>query len=88
MIQKKIIFTEPHVDVVIQTFHSKHFVFSVCGSVKSFNRALPDLIDKLVQVEVLGGKMSPRANRTESIRRIKDIIEETRSIVNRVKICL
>ncbi|XP_047442348.1 laminin subunit alpha-3 [Mugil cephalus] len=55
-------------------------------ALKSFNGALPDLIVKLVRVEALGRKTSPSANMTESIRRIKDIIEETRNFVNRLSL--
>lgn len=40
--------------------------------------------DKLAEVKALGRTMSPHPNMTESIQRIKDIIEETRNFVNRV----
>ncbi|XP_054875241.1 laminin subunit alpha-3 isoform X3 [Amphiprion ocellaris] len=53
-------------------------------ALKNFNRTFPVLSDKLAEVEALSGKTSP--NMTESIRRIKDIIEETRNFVNRLSI--
>ncbi|XP_028259612.1 laminin subunit alpha-3 isoform X2 [Parambassis ranga] len=55
-------------------------------ALKSFNKTLPVLSDKLSRLEALGGKMSPAANVTQSIRRIKDIIEETRNFVKRLSI--
>lgn len=52
---------------------------------KNLNTALPLLKDKITQVEALSVKAPPSGNMTESIRRIKDVIEETRNFVNRVK---
>ncbi|XP_078114223.1 laminin subunit alpha-3 [Sander vitreus] len=54
--------------------------------VKNLMTALPVLKDKITQVEALSGKMPPTANMTESIRRIKDVIEETRNFVNRLPV--
>lgn len=54
--------------------------------VKNLNRALPALKDKITQVEALSRKAPPSANMTESIRRIKEVIEETRNYLNRVKL--
>lgn len=42
------------------------------------------LTTNLQQVEALKRKAPPSANMTESIQRIKDVIEETRNFVNRV----
>ncbi|XP_022072198.2 laminin subunit alpha-3 [Acanthochromis polyacanthus] len=53
-------------------------------ALKNFTRTFPVLTDKLAEVEALSEKTSP--NITESIRKIKDIIEETRSFVNRLSI--
>ncbi|XP_035763469.1 laminin subunit alpha-3 [Neolamprologus brichardi] len=55
-------------------------------AVKSFNKALPVMSDKLAEVKALGRRMSPHPNMTESIQRIKDIIEETRNFVNRLSL--
>lgn len=52
---------------------------------KNLNRALPALKDKITQVEALSRKAPPSANMTESIRRIKEVIEETRNYLNGVK---
>ncbi|XP_041861831.1 laminin subunit alpha-3-like isoform X2 [Melanotaenia boesemani] len=51
---------------------------------KSFNRALPVLNNKLVQIKALSGGTPTSANITESIIRIKDIINEARNFVNRI----
>ena len=59
-------------------------VVSLC-SVKNLNTTLPLLKDKITHVETLSVKGPPGGNMTESIRRIKDVIEETRNFVNRVK---
>lgn len=53
---------------------------------KRLNGALPGLEDKFEQIKALSANMSPSANVTESIQRIKDIIDETRSFVNRVSV--
>ncbi|XP_039668362.1 laminin subunit alpha-3 [Perca fluviatilis] len=55
-------------------------------ALKNLNTALPVLKDKITQVEALSGKTPPTANMTESIRRIKDVIEETRNFVNRLPV--
>lgn len=54
-------------------------------AVKNLTTSIPVLKDKITQVKALSGKAPPGANMTESIRRIKDVIEETRNFVNRVK---
>ncbi|XP_039983754.1 laminin subunit alpha-3 isoform X2 [Xiphias gladius] len=55
-------------------------------ALKNLNKALPVLTDNLAQVEALSRKVPPSANMTEGIRRIKDVIEETRNFVNRLSI--
>ena len=53
--------------------------------VQELNNTLPGLEEKMTQIEALSRKAP---NMTESIRRIKEIkeiIEETRTYVNRVK---
>ncbi len=57
-------------------------------SVKNLSMALPALKDKIKQAEALSEKVPAHANMTESIRRIKDVIEETRNYVNRVNVPL
>lgn len=52
---------------------------------RNLSGTLPLLEDKVRQVEALGGMAAPAdANMTESISKIKDIIEETRNLVSRV----
>ncbi|XP_067369206.1 laminin subunit alpha-3 isoform X2 [Channa argus] len=48
--------------------------------------SLPVLKSKLIKAEGLSRKVPLSANVTESIRRIKDVIEETRHFVNRLSI--
>lgn len=60
-------------------------LFLMSVSVKNLNSTLSALQNKITQVEALGEKAPPSANMTESIRKIKDVIEETRNYVNRVK---
>ncbi|KAM3619703.1 uncharacterized protein V6R79_012335 [Siganus canaliculatus] len=48
------------------------------------NSAIPVLKGKIAQVEALRGKVPSGANMTESIWRIKDVIEETRNYVKRL----
>ncbi|XP_074492138.1 laminin subunit alpha-3 isoform X2 [Sebastes fasciatus] len=55
-------------------------------ALKNLKAALPVLRDKITRVEALGAKVSPSDNMTESIRRIKDVIEETRNFVNRLSV--
>ncbi|XP_044054261.1 laminin subunit alpha-3 isoform X2 [Siniperca chuatsi] len=55
-------------------------------ALENLNTSLPALKDKITQVEALSGNALPCANMTESIRRIKDVIEETRNFVNRLSI--
>ncbi|XP_078024626.1 laminin subunit alpha-3 [Epinephelus lanceolatus] len=55
-------------------------------ALKNLSTALPVLEDKITQVEALSEKASPGANMTESIRRIKDVIEETRNFVDRLSV--
>ncbi|XP_053178329.1 laminin subunit alpha-3 [Scomber japonicus] len=52
-------------------------------ALNNLDTALSTLKHNLTQVKDLSG-MLPDANMTESIRQIKDLIEETRTIVNRV----
>ncbi|XP_051232166.1 laminin subunit alpha-3 isoform X2 [Dicentrarchus labrax] len=55
-------------------------------ALKNLNTVLPVLNDTITQVEALSGKAPPSANMTESIRRIKDMIEETRNYVNKLSV--
>nr|XP_033477951.1 laminin subunit alpha-3 [Epinephelus lanceolatus] len=55
-------------------------------ALKNLSTAVPVLEDKITQVEALSEKASPGANMTESIRRIKDVIEETRNFVDRLSV--
>ncbi|XP_054586009.1 laminin subunit alpha-3 isoform X3 [Nothobranchius furzeri] len=55
-------------------------------ALKSFNRELPVLSAKLKQISALSRKTPPAANITESIRRINDVIDETRNLVNRLSV--
>ncbi|XP_071343066.1 laminin subunit alpha-3 isoform X2 [Trachinotus anak] len=55
-------------------------------ALKNLNAALPALTNNLKQVEALSWKEPLSANMTESIRRIKEVIEETRNFVNRLSI--
>ncbi|XP_070764977.1 laminin subunit alpha-3 [Enoplosus armatus] len=59
-------------------------LFDADQAVKNLNTSLPVLKDKIAQVEALSEKALPTANMTESIWRIKDVIEETRNFVNRL----
>lgn len=69
-----------HFPLIIKTVR---FILSV--SVKTLNAALPVLRDNLTQFEALSRMVPPSANLTESIWKIKEVIEETRNFVNRVK---
>lgn len=53
--------------------------------VENLNKALPELHQKMEQVQALSKRAPPGGNMTESIWRIKDLIEETRNFVNRVE---
>lgn len=58
-------------------------MFHVPG--RNLTQTLPLLEDKVRHVEELSRRAPPAgANMTESIRNIKDVIEETRNLVNRV----
>ncbi|XP_073332501.1 laminin subunit alpha-3 [Pagrus major] len=52
-------------------------------AVKNLSSALKD---KIRRVEALSGKVPPGANMTETIRGIKDVIEETRNYVNKLSL--
>ncbi|XP_008405636.1 laminin subunit alpha-3 isoform X2 [Poecilia reticulata] len=65
---------------------SGNFLTDANRAVKRLNRVMPVLEDKLEQMKALGANTSPSANVTESIERIKDIIDETRSFVNRLSL--
>lgn len=60
-------------------------MFSLIVTVKRLDKTLPELKDTLAQIEDLGNQESSSGNMTESIRRIMDVIQETRNFVNRVK---
>ncbi|XP_018525874.2 laminin subunit alpha-3 [Lates calcarifer] len=53
-------------------------------ALRNLNSALPVMTDNLTQVEALSRQTLPSANMTESIERIKELIEETRNFVNRL----
>ncbi|XP_060887535.1 laminin subunit alpha-3 isoform X1 [Labrus mixtus] len=55
-------------------------------TVKNLITALPVLKDKTTEVEAFSGKAPPIGNITENIRRIKELIEETRNFVNRLPV--
>ncbi|KAG7228737.1 hypothetical protein INR49_008515, partial [Caranx melampygus] len=55
-------------------------------TVRNLSVALPTLTNSLAQVEALSKKVAQGANMTDSIRRVKDVIEETRTMVNRLSI--
>ncbi|XP_056233586.1 laminin subunit alpha-3 isoform X1 [Seriola aureovittata] len=55
-------------------------------ALENLNASLPVLTNTLSDVEALIRKAPPSANMTESIRRIRDLIEETRNFVNRLSI--
>uniref|UniRef100_A0A3B4VLD6 Laminin G domain-containing protein n=1 Tax=Seriola dumerili TaxID=41447 RepID=A0A3B4VLD6_SERDU len=55
-------------------------------ALENLNASLPVLSNTLTEVEALIRKAPPSANMTESIRRIKDLIEETRNFVNRLSV--
>ncbi|XP_061594014.1 laminin subunit alpha-3 isoform X2 [Cololabis saira] len=63
-----------------------HLLSDAQQALKNFNRKLPVLSNKLEQMSALTKQTSPTANMMESIRRIKDLIDETRSFVNRLSI--
>ncbi|XP_007550697.1 laminin subunit alpha-3 isoform X2 [Poecilia formosa] len=65
---------------------SGNFLTVANRAVKRLNRAMPVLEDKLEQMQALGANTSASANVMESIERIKDIIDETRSFVNRLSL--
>ncbi|XP_059196910.1 laminin subunit alpha-3-like [Centropristis striata] len=50
-------------------------------ALKNLKAALPVLKDRITHVEALSVRAPPSANMTESIRRIKDVIEEMRNFV-------
>ncbi|XP_041646420.1 laminin subunit alpha-3-like [Cheilinus undulatus] len=53
-------------------------------TLKKLNSVLPALMDKLKQVDALSEAAPPSGNMTESIRRIKELIEEARTFVKRL----
>ncbi|XP_068581622.1 laminin subunit alpha-3 isoform X2 [Cebidichthys violaceus] len=55
-------------------------------ALKNLSSALTELKDKMTRVEALSVTAPPSGNTTESIRRIKDVIEETRNFVNRISV--
>lgn len=50
-------------------------------TVENLNRALPELHQKIAEVQDLSKRVPPAGNMAESIWRIKDVIEETRNYV-------
>ncbi|KAK2835839.1 hypothetical protein Q5P01_016323 [Channa striata] len=55
-------------------------------ALKNIKESLPVLKGKLTKAEALGRKVPLSGNMTENIRRIKDVIEETRNFVNRLSV--
>ncbi|XP_061540188.1 laminin subunit alpha-3-like [Phycodurus eques] len=55
-------------------------------AVRSLETALPVVRDKFAQVEALGKTSPTSGNMTENIRRIKDLVQETRSYLNRLSL--
>ncbi|XP_045906061.1 laminin subunit alpha-3-like isoform X2 [Micropterus dolomieu] len=55
-------------------------------TLKNLNKSLPVWKDKITEVEALSVKALTSANMTESIRRIKDVIVDTRNFVNRLSV--
>ncbi|XP_067453634.1 laminin subunit alpha-3 [Thunnus thynnus] len=53
-------------------------------ALESINASFSVLSDNITQVEAFSRELSPGANMTETIRQIKDLIEETRTFVNRL----
>lgn len=53
-------------------------------SVDTLNKFFPNLTDTLAEVENQWTEMPSRANMTDNIMRIKDIIERTRELANTV----
>eukprot|EP00064_Thunnus_orientalis_P005002 superscaffoldBa00000475_g5015 len=51
---------------------------------ESINASFSVLSDNITQIEAFSRELSPGANMTETIRQIKDLIEETRTFVNRL----
>lgn len=52
---------------------------------ENLNRALPELHQKIAEVQDLSKRVPPAGNMAESIWRIKDVIEETRNYVTTVR---
>lgn len=52
---------------------------------ENLNRALPELHQKIAEVQDLSKRVPPAGNMTESMWRIKDVIEETRNYVTTVR---
>ncbi|XP_072771154.1 laminin subunit alpha-3-like [Nerophis lumbriciformis] len=55
-------------------------------AVRSLDTALPLVGAKLAQVEALRDKWPPGGNMTENINRIKELVQETRSYLNRISL--
>ncbi|KAM7012856.1 laminin subunit alpha-3-like [Tautogolabrus adspersus] len=55
-------------------------------TLKNLITALPVLKDKITIVEAFSGTAPPSGNISENIRRIKELIEETRNFVNRLPV--
>nr|XP_057929016.1 laminin subunit alpha-3 isoform X2 [Doryrhamphus excisus] len=57
-----------------------------CQAVRTLNKALPLVTAKLAHVETLRDKWPPSDNLTENIKRIKELVQETRSYLNRISL--
>ncbi|XP_051929111.1 laminin subunit alpha-3 [Hippocampus zosterae] len=55
-------------------------------AVTTLDWEFPVVRDKLAQVEALGRRLLTRGNMTENISRIKDLVQETRSYLNRLSL--
>lgn len=52
---------------------------------KSLDSVLPVLRNNLAKTKMLSKMLTPSANMTEGIKKIRDVIEETRTLVKRVR---
>lgn len=71
-------------DFICLKLKAAYFLFVCLFLVENLNRALPELHQQIELVEALSKRAPPGGNMTESIWRIKDVIEETRNYINGV----
>lgn len=60
------------------------FCFSLFA-VKNLLKTIPQLTDKISEVENLTSEFSPMTNISEDIKKIKELIEQARDAANRVR---